>query len=205
MRMPSLRTIVTGLAVWLASMGTALADNPVVVFETTKGTIVAELFRDKAPISTQNMLAYIESGFYDGTIFHRVIKDFMIQGGGFERNLTEKKTRPPIKNEAENRLSNKRGTLAMARTMIVNSATAQFFINTVDNPRLDFTSADPRGYGYAVFGKVIEGMDIVDAIRGVKTLCPSMERTPCTAKLPPGMRDVPVEPVIITKASIRSK
>jgi peptidyl-prolyl cis-trans isomerase A (cyclophilin A) len=171
--------------------------SPTVVFETTKGKIVVKLFGDKAPISTRNLLEYIESGYYNGTIFHRVIPDFMIQGGGFTDKLDQKPTKDPIKNEADNGLSNKRGTLAMARTNVVDSATAQFFINVKDNRQLDHARDN---FGYAVIGEVVEGMDVVDAIRNVPTRCPSWTGEACLDKLPTGMRDVPVDPVIITKA-----
>lgn len=147
---------------------TASADkNPVVVMETSKGTIKLELFADKSPITVKNFLSYVDDKFYDGTIFHRVISDFMIQGGGFESGLKEKeKTKAPIKNESANGVSNERGTIAMARTGDPDSATAQFFINVKDNHPLD--AARGRS-GYAVFGKVIEGMDVVDKIKEVPT------------------------------------
>ncbi len=131
---------------------------------TSAGTIKLELNDEKAPLSVANFLKYADEGFYNGTIFHRVIKGFMVQGGGFGTDLKRKPTKPPIKNEADNGLLNNRGTIAMARTNIVDSATSQFFINHVDNAFLNFKSPDPRGYGYAVFGKVIEGMDVVDKI-----------------------------------------
>ena len=140
--------------------------NPTVVIKTNKGVIEAVLYRDKAPITVDNFLKYVDDGFYTGTIFHRVIPDFMIQGGGFNRYFTQKPTRPPIKNEAANGLKNERGTLAMARTSVVDSATAQFFINLKNNDMLDHGARD---YGYAVFGKVTTGMDVVDAIAGVPT------------------------------------
>jgi len=190
--------VVVGLA-WSC---TSAAKNPRVVFETTQGNVVVELDAHKAPISTQNMLDYVKAGFYDGTVFHRVIPGFMIQGGGFTADLKQKDTRAPIKNEAANGLKNARGTIAMARTGVVDSATSQFFINVVDNTMLDHTSDDPRGFGYAVFGKVVSGMDVVDAIRNVKTMCPSTLRAPCMAPLPPGMRDVPAEPVVIKHAYV---
>lgn len=172
--------------------------NTDVVFETTKGKIVIRLFGDKAPISSRNILDYVNAGFYDGTIFHRVIPDFMVQGGGFTKDLEPKKSdRAPIKNEAANGLINKRGTVAMARTNIIDSATSQFFINVKDNTQLDHSSRD---FGYAVFGEVVAGMDVVDAIREVPTRCPSWTGQPCTEKLPPGMRDIPVDAVVITKA-----
>jgi len=131
---------------------------------TSSGTIKLELYEDKAPLTVANFLKYADAGFYNGTIFHRVIKGFMIQGGGFDTNHKKKPTNAPIKNEADNGLKNDRGTIAMARTNMVDSATGQFFINLVDNTFLNFSSPDPRGYGYAVFGKVVEGMDVVDAI-----------------------------------------
>jgi len=166
--------------------------NMQIVIDTSMGVITAELYSDKAPATVSNMLAYIDAKFYDATIFHRVIDGFMIQGGGFTRDMVQKKTNAPIKNEADNGLGNERGTLAMARTMIVDSATSQFFINLVDNGgHLNFKSKTDAGYGYCVFGKVIEGMDVVDKI----------------AKTPTGFsgrhQNVPTEPVIIN--SIRRK
>lgn len=151
-----------------SAMGTAQDKKVVVVIETSKGTIKAELFADKAPITVKNFLQYADDKHYDGTIFHRVIADFMIQGGGLEPGLKPKQTRAPIKNEAGNGLSNKRGTLAMARTGEPDSATSQFYINVVDNPFLDRANADDM-VGYCVFGQVIEGLDVVDAIKGVAT------------------------------------
>jgi cyclophilin family peptidyl-prolyl cis-trans isomerase len=140
--------------------------DPVVLMKTSMGDIQIKLFQDKAPVSVANFLAYVDEKFYDGTIFHRVIKDFMVQGGGFTNDLGKKDTKAAIKNEASNGLSNKRGTLAMARTNVVDSATSQFFINVVDNKFLDHNTRD---FGYAVFGEVTEGMDVVDKIRAVKT------------------------------------
>jgi cyclophilin family peptidyl-prolyl cis-trans isomerase len=137
--------------------------------KTTKGDILIELDAEKAPITVENFLSYVDDGFYDGTIFHRVIKNFMIQGGGFDADLKQKKTKDPIKNEATNELSNRRGTIAMARTAVVDSATAQFFINHVDNPGLDHKNETDRGFGYAVFGKVIDGIKVVDAIAKTET------------------------------------
>lgn len=142
--------------------------NPRVVMETNYGKITIELYADKAPISVKNFLQYVDDKHYDGTTFHRVIADFMIQGGGFEPGMKEKKTRDPIKNEASNGVKNERGTIAMARTEEADSATAQFYINTVDNKKLDRANAKDN-VGYAVFGRVIDGMDVVDAIRRVKT------------------------------------
>ena len=160
--------VICGLAAILAAPPAA-AQNPVVVIETSLGDITAELDRRSAPVSVANFLAYAESGFYNGTVFHRVIRGFMIQGGGMTADLQRKETRAPIRNEATNGLSNDRGTLAMARTNVVDSATAQFFINTVDNPGLNNRGTDPGSYGYAVFGRVIDGMDVVDEIEGVST------------------------------------
>lgn len=159
--------------------------NPQVIMETSMGTVKIELFKDKAPISVRNFLSYVKDNYYDGLIFHRVIKEFMIQGGGLDENMMPKKTKFAIKNEATNGLKNVRGTLAMARTSVVDSATSQFFINVVDNAFLDHAGKTPDRFGYAVFGQVIEGMDVVDAIRNVKTGNKS------------GHQDVPVEPVVI--------
>ena len=156
------------------------------VFETTLGTIEIELFEKEAPVSSANFLSYVDDGFFDGLIFHRVIPGFMIQGGGFEPGMKQKKTRAPIKNEATNGLKNERGTLAMARTNDINSATAQFFINLVDNKFLNH--AGTSNYGYAVFGKVTSGMDVIDKIAAVKTTNRS------------GHQDVPASDVTITKA-----
>lgn len=139
------------------------------VIETSMGTITLELDDAKAPETVANFVRYAKDGHYDGTIFHRVIDGFMIQGGGFTKDMNQKPTRQPVRNEAMNGLKNSRGTIAMARTMVVDSATSQFFINLVDNGFLDFTSPTPQGFGYAVFGKVTDGMDVVDAIAKVKT------------------------------------
>jgi len=154
---------------------------------TSKGDIILELNETKAPLSVANFVQYVKDGHYDGTTFHRVIGNFMIQGGGFTPDMKQKDTRAPIKNEWQNGLKNTRGTISMARTSVADSATSQFFINVVDNGGLDL----PRdGAAYAVFGRVIGGMDVVDAIRNVKT------------GMKGGMRDVPVEDVMITKASM---
>ncbi len=158
--------------------------------ETSKGTIVLELDEEKAPETVKNFVSYITSGHYDGTIFHRVIDGFMIQGGGFTKDMNQKATQSPIRNEAANGLKNKRGTIAMARTMVVDSATSQFFINLVDNDFLDFSAPTPQGFGYAVFGKVVEGMDVVDAIAKVKTGYHGPHQ------------NVPEEAVIITRVTV---
>ncbi|MBN1296858.1 peptidyl-prolyl cis-trans isomerase [bacterium] len=171
----------------------------VVEMQTTKGTIEIALFQDKAPITVKNFLQYVDDGFYAGTVFHRVIDTFMIQGGGLTADLTPKETRPPIKNEATNGLKNTRGTIAMARTGIVDSATSQFFINVVDNETLNHRDTTSRGFGYAVFGKVIAGMDVVDAIKSIPT--GSTYQNP--DKKHNLFSDVPVEPVTIT--SMRRK
>ncbi len=148
-----------------ASGATSTSNAPTVVLTTNQGRIEIELYPDKAPSTVENFLAYVDSRYYDGTIFHRVIKDFMIQGGGFDANGRQKPTNPPIKNEADNGLKNERGTIAMARTSAPHSATAQFFINVKDNDFLNFTEPTARGYGYTVFGKVTAGMDVVDKIQ----------------------------------------
>jgi cyclophilin family peptidyl-prolyl cis-trans isomerase len=152
-----------------APPATAKSANPRVAFETTLGKFVIELDPVKAPKTVENFLGYVKSGFYDGTIFHRVIPKFMVQGGGFTADMKQKPTQPPIANEADNGLKNLRGTLSMARTMDPGSATSQFFISVVDNAFLDHTGKNPRGWGYAVFAKVVEGMDVVDKIVAVKT------------------------------------
>ena len=163
---------------------------PQVKLETSLGDIVIELNDQKAPKSVANFLAYAEDGFYDGTIFHRVIENFMIQGGGFTEDFAQKSPNAAIKNEANNGLSNKRGSISMARTGDPHSATAQFFINTVDNNFLDFKAENAQGWGYAVFGEVVEGMDVVDQIRIVSTGTKN------------GHGDVPDENVVIIKASV---
>ena len=143
--------------------------NPTVLIKTTLGDIKVELYPEKAPLTVQNFLDYVNDGHYNNTIYHRVIDGFMIQGGGFDKDFEQKPTKKPIKNEADNGLKNERGTLAMARTSEVNSASSQFFINVVNNDFLDFKSKAPHEYGYCVFGKVIDGMDVVDKMRKVKT------------------------------------
>ena len=148
----------------------AANDNtPQVRMETSSGTLVLELDAVKAPVTTENFLKYVDDGFYDGTIFHRVIQGFMIQGGGFDRDFQQKEPLPPIENEADNGLQNVRGTIAMARTGDPHSATAQFFINSVDNGFLDHSGKNPKGWGYAVFGRVIEGLEVIDAISVAET------------------------------------
>lgn len=143
--------------------------NPKVRLKTSKGDILVELFESEAPETVKNFLRYVDEEFYDGTIFHRVIKGFMVQGGGMDSQMRERDTHEPVKNEANNGVKNTRGTLAMARTMDPHSATAQFFINTVDNGFLNFTGENTQGWGYCVFGQVVEGMDAVDAMEGERT------------------------------------
>ena len=161
--------------------------------ETSMGSITVELDDAKAPVTVKNFLDYATSGHYDGTIFHRVIDGFMIQGGGFTKAMDQKPTKAPIKNEASNGLTNKRGTIAMARTMVVDSATSQFFINLVDNDFLNFRAPTPQYYGYAVFGKVTDGMDVVDKIAKVKTGFAGPHQ------------NVPEEPVVIKKVHVAAE
>ena len=163
----------------------------VVEIETSKGNILIELNEEKAPATTENFLRYVKEGFYDGTIFHRVIPDFMVQGGGFTPDMRQKPTHANIKNEGNNGLKNTVGSIAMARTPDPHSASSQFFINVKDNAFLDFRNETPQGWGYAVFGEVIEGMDVVNAIVGVP------------AGNQGGHQNVPVEPVVIEKARVR--
>lgn len=174
-----------------ADTGTTEANpaHPRVLMQTSMGDITIELYPDKAPKSVANFLQYADDGFYNGTIFHRVIDGFMIQGGGFTPDMEKKTTRAPIMNEADNGLRNTIGTLAMARTMEPHSATSQFFINVAMNSNLDFREKTPRGWGYAVFGRVVKGMDVVKAIKSVATTRMGM------------YRDVPVKPIIIKKVS----
>lgn len=169
--MPFIRPLITFCFTTALVVATfvAQAANPTVVMTTSKGEIHIELAEDKAPASVANFLSYVEDKHYDGTIFHRVIGNFMIQGGGFTADMKQKDTKPAIQNEADNGLSNKRGTIAMARTSAPHSATSQFFINVVDNNFLNFSAKTQRGWGYAVFGKVVKGMDVVDKIRAVPT------------------------------------
>ncbi len=168
----------------------AAAASPAVQFDTNMGSIVLRLDAAKAPVTVENFINYVKSGHYDGTVFHRVIKDFMIQGGGMTADLKEKPTQKPIKNEASNGLSNDEYTVAMARTSDPNSATAQFFINVKNNNFLNYSAPTAQGYGYAVFGKVIKGQDVVDKIKGVATGNRGM------------YEDVPKQPVVIEKAFV---
>lgn len=183
-----------GVAMCIPAVAQAAKEaDPVVKLETNMGDILVQLNAAKAPITTSNFIQYVKSGHYDGTIFHRVIKNFMIQGGGLTQDMHEKRTSAPIHNEANNGLRNKKYTIAMARTSDPHSASAQFFINTRDNDFLDFKAQTPQGWGYAVFGKVIGGQDVVDRIEGVRTGNRS------------GYEDVPQQPVIIKKAVVVEK
>ncbi len=164
---------------------------PQVLIQTNMGDIVLELNPEKAPKTVENFLNYVKSGFYDNTIFHRVIDGFMIQGGGYTRDFTKKTTNPPIRNEADNHLRNDRGTVAMARTGDPHSATSQFFINVADNDFLNHKDRSPRGWGYTVFGKVIKGMDVVDKIKSIRT-----------GPRGPFPKDVPQSDVIIEKMTL---
>ncbi len=179
------------VAVGIASAADAVKQpkNPVVLMETSMGNVKMELFEAEAPVSVKNFLAYVNNGHYNGTIFHRVIANFMIQGGGFTADFKSKPTMAPIKNEAGNGLKNQRGTLAMARTGVVDSAMAQFFINVANNDFLNHREKTQQGFGYAVFGKVVEGMDVVDKIAAVKTVTR-------------GFPDVPEKPVVIKSIKV---
>jgi len=183
--------MVTASLIWCSGASAAeeagkeKSAKPTVIMETSEGKIRVELFADKAPVTVKNFLQYVDEGFYNGTIFHRAIDGFMIQGGGFTPDMQQKTTRPPIKNEASAELKNELGTLAMARTAVVDSATAQFFINVQNNANLDHRDETPRGFGYAVFGKVVEGMDVVDKIKKVPTTTSGMHQ------------NVPKTPVVI--------
>lgn len=174
----------------IAATAYAQQPNPQVQMITTKGTIMIELNTQAAPKTVANFLAYVRSGFYDNTVFHRVIKGFMIQGGGFTADMRQKPTQPAIANEADNGLKNALGTIAMARTNVPHSATAQFFINVADNTFLNHTAKTTRGWGYCVFGKVVQGMEVVKAVEMVKTTMRA------------GHRDVPADPVVITHATV---
>jgi cyclophilin family peptidyl-prolyl cis-trans isomerase len=183
--------LIFGLAMFAAEG--AAAANPRVVFHTSKGDFTLELYPDKAPATVENFLGYVESGFYDGTVFHRVIPGFVVQGGGFTAAMEQKKTREPIQNEADNGLKNDRGTISMARTSDPHSATSQFFVSVADNAALDHRGKNPRDWGYAVFGRVVEGMEVVDAIVAVPTANRGMNQ------------DVPVEPVVVSSAELVGK
>lgn len=183
------RLFLTSLLAFCSAATAADATQPRVLFETNQGRILLELDAKAAPITVENFLGYVKAGFYDGTIFHRVIQGFVIQGGGFSQDYAKKATRSPIKNEAKNGLTNDRGTISMARTMDPNSGTSQFFINLVDNQGLNPGGFDP--YGYAVFGKVIEGMETVDKIAKVKT-----------GSGGPFPAEVPQTMMMITKATV---
>ncbi|MGD2052988.1 MAG: peptidylprolyl isomerase [Gammaproteobacteria bacterium] len=185
------KLITCTIALLLAVNSNVFAANPKVRMETTKGAVIIELYPDKAPKTVENFLRYVKEGKYDDTIFHRVIKRFMNQGGGFTAEFTKVETYPPITNEADNGLKNKRGTIAMARTGEPHSATNQFFINTVDNTFLDHTGKTPRGWGYCVFGMVVDGMDVMDRIARVATGAGG-----------PFQQDVPMEQIVIQKMSI---
>ena len=182
--------LMLGLILGTGPQARAKRSHPVVKLETSMGDITLELYQDKAPVTVANFLEYVKSGFYNGTIFHRVINGFMIQGGGLDAQMNKKSTRAPIKNEADNGLSNEPYTIAMARTSNPDSATAQFFINVANNTFLNHTAKTARGWGYAVFGKVIKGQDVVDKIKAVPT-----------ATVGP-YENVPKEPVTITKATV---
>ncbi len=173
------------LPILAAFTASAQESNPIVVVKTSMGSFNIELYPDKAPVTVKNFLMYVDEGFYAGTLFHRVIDGFMIQGGGLDKEMNRKKTGAPIVNEAGNKLKNAVGTVAMARTGDPNSATAQFFVNVNDNTPLDYRDSSREGIGYCVFGKVVQGMDVVEKIKAVPTGVKN------------GMRDVPVTPVVI--------
>lgn len=183
--MSKLLLLLTSLAIFTVSAQDAPVKKQISIM-TSKGEIVVELDSTKAPLTVKNYLDYVNSGYYEGTIFHRVIKGFMVQGGGLTPDMNRKKANDPIQNEASNRLSNRRGTIAMARTSDPHSAASQFFINVVDNYNLDFKNTSMMGWGYCVFGKVIKGMAVADAIAEVQT----------------GSQDVPISPILITKVAL---
>lgn len=193
--MKRLFTLLGLSALTIVPTGAGAADTqaPRVRLQTSLGAIVVELDRAKAPNTVENFLGYVRDGHYDGTVFHRVIENFMIQGGGFTAEYQQKPTRKPVANEADNGLKNKRGTLAMARTSDPDSATAQFFINVVDNEFLDYRAPTQQGWGYAVFGRVLEGMDVVDEIKQLPT-----------GPGGPFRNDVPRQAVVIEKATVES-
>lgn len=181
------RRVALGLTAALCFSASAIANTATQVkFQTSLGDFTVEVYADKAPKTVENFLQYVKDKHYNGTIFHRVIPGFMVQGGGFTTDMNQKATREPIVLESQNGLKNDRGTIAMARTAVPNSATAQFFVNVVDNNFLNYSAPTPQGYGYAVFGKVIAGMDTIDKIRAVST----------------GRQDVPVTPIIINSATL---
>ena len=184
-----MKTTLVALALGLCSL-TALAANPHVALKTSQGTVEVELYPEQAPKTVANFTQYVKDGFYDGTLFHRVIDGFMVQGGGFDRTFKEKPTRASIPNEANNGLKNEPGTLAMARTSDPNSASAQFFINVADNAFLNYRAPTTQGYGYAVFGRVVKGMHVVNRIAKSRTTRQGM------------YQDVPATPVLIEKATL---
>lgn len=207
-RAPARATVYTGVVVslLLLSIGltvlaqtakepltTPAAENPAVVISTSLGDITVELFKDRAPVSVANFLQYVKEGFYSGTIFHRVVRGYVIQGGGLSETLAEKPTRPPIQNEATNGLRNLPGTVAMARTRALRSATSQFYINLSNNAELDHRGFTPSDFGYAVFGRVVAGMDVVVKIAAVPTRSSG------------GMEDVPVDPVVIKSVTVTER
>ena len=189
-----MRRIVTTLLLFLAAYAAPAAraegKNPMVLISTSMGDIKVELNEEKAPVTVKNFLAYVNDKFYDGTVFHRVIPDFMIQGGGFDKDMNQKATKAPIKNEAGNGLKNEVGTIAMARTNVVDSATAQFFINVKENTFLNHRDESAGGFGYAVFGKVVDGLDVVHKIEHVATTTKGVNQ------------NVPTEPVIIKSITV---
>jgi peptidyl-prolyl cis-trans isomerase B (cyclophilin B) len=191
--MKALLRAVTALAAACLSFAAAAA-NPQVELKTSMGTVVIELYPDKAPRTVENFLQYAKDGFYDGTMFHRVIPGFMIQGGGFTPDFRQKPSRAPVRNEADNGLKNATGTVAMARTPDPHSATAQFFINVADNDLLDYTAATPQGWGYCVFGRVVKGMNVVERIVKV-----------ATGPGPQPHENVPLQPIVIERARLLSK
>lgn len=183
-----MKRVLCVLGVCFLAVGLAAADTVRVRLETSEGPVVMELDAAKAPKTVENFLAYVRAEHYDGTIFHRVMPGFVVQGGGYEKGMKERPTRPPVPNEANNGLSNVRGTIAMARTRDPHSATAQFYINLRDNTSLDHRSETPQGWGYCVFGRVVEGMDVMDAIAAVPTGQVG------------GHANVPVDDVVLTRA-----
>ena len=185
-----IRVVCVAVVLFLTGQQPA-ASNPTAVISTSLGDFTVELAKDRAPVSVANFIQYAREGFYDGTIFHRVVRGLVIQGGGFDATLTEKPTRPPILNEATNGLRNLRATIAMARTRALRSATSQFYVNLVDNPMFDHTGYTPSDFGYAVFGRVIAGMEVVDKIAAVPTRSVG------------ALDDVPIEPVVIKKVTVK--